>query len=52
MCAALRVAVAGGHQAAGHPDHAAEGGSECVGLRQRLHGHVSPARGGWGGAEG
>lgn len=51
VCAALRVAVAGGHQAAGHPDHAAEGGGERVRLRQRLHGHVRPAGGdrGWGG---
>lgn len=51
MSVALRVAVAGGHQAAGHPDHAAEGGGERVRLCQRLHGHVRPAGGGRGRGE-
>lgn len=49
MCPALWVRVAGGHEAAGHPDHAAEGGGECVRLRQCLHGHVRPAGGGGSG---
>lgn len=42
MCAALWVMVVGGDQAAGHADHAAEGGGEGVWLRQGLHRTVGP----------
>lgn len=39
---ALWVTVVGGDEAAGHADHAAEGGGEGVRLRQGLHGCVGP----------
>lgn len=42
--AALRVVLAGGHQAPRHADHAAERGGEGVGLRQGLHRRVRSAQ--------